>query len=178
MIIDLENPMISYAKKGIDFPYARMFETVFDDYIREYKNAKLEGLTDIDQAICLSRLVKKLYVNGVPSTEFFAEQRAMLSPSLTDCERAHAFVEIISQDLFAFYDMNKADIKGNMKVPDNIYYILKDNGERDFVTSPIPTKMQKMFSSKFKYLIDCYGVYEKLIEKLDSGDLSTKYVKE
>ncbi len=171
MVIDLSNPMIVYAREKVDFPYMRLFATVFEEYILEYKNARLEALTDPDQAICLSRLAKKLYVNGVPSTEFFAEERAQLAPDLTDAQRANEFMLIISRDLFANFDPNVKE-NGEMVKPRNIYYVLKENGEKDFVTTPEPTKMQKMFPSKNKEIIDYYALYENLIKQLDTGSLA------
>lgn len=175
MIIDLENPIITYAKKKVDFQYMRLFATVFENYILEYKNTRLDGLTDADKAICLSRIAKKLYVNGVPSTEFFAEYRTKLSPELSDCQRAYAFIGIIARDMFACFDPNMADENGEMVKPKNIYYVLSENGEKDFVTTPPPTKMQKMFGNKNKDVVDRYVTYLELIDKLNLGVLPNKF---
>ena len=73
MLINTDNPIIKYSEKGKPFPYDKLLFATIEPYILEFKNARLDKLTDEDAARCLARIFKKMQVNGVPVLEFFKD---------------------------------------------------------------------------------------------------------
>ena len=71
MLINTDNAIIKYSDKGKPFPYDKLLFATIEPYILEFKNARLDKLTDEDAARCLARIYKKMEVNGVPVLEFF-----------------------------------------------------------------------------------------------------------
>ena len=106
MIISLSNPIIAYSKKGDDFKYERLFIQTVRKYIIEHKNTEYDRLTDKDKSIVLARLIKNMYVNGVPVVEFFKEQIAEWSDK-DNFEKNKLVIEMISSEIFGCYDKNR-----------------------------------------------------------------------
>ena len=74
MNINTDNPIIKYSDIGKEFPYDKMFYSTVNDYIMEYKNARLDKLTDHDASVCLARIIRRMEVNGVPVQTYFKEE--------------------------------------------------------------------------------------------------------
>ena len=106
MIISNDLPVIKYAKRKIDFQYFRLFLTVTEPYIVEYKNVAFENLTEKDQSIALARIIKRMQVNGIAVTEFFKDYLAAINDRdnyIKNC----MFVEFMAREIFGCYDLNR-----------------------------------------------------------------------
>ena len=86
MLINTDNAIIKYSDKGKPFPYDKLLFATIEPYILEFKNARLDKLTDEDAARCLARIYKKMEVNGVPVLEFFKTELERPRPAHKDDE--------------------------------------------------------------------------------------------
>ena len=163
MTINVENPIISYSKKGTPFAYERLFFATIEPYILEFKNCRLDRLTEDDQARCLARIYKRMEVNGVPVLEFFKEDLDEWK-DLDQYHKTMNLAELIARDIFCCFDRNRDDENGDFCVTDRIYCIVdKDNrSKKDFIVleeyykgafgRKIPTEQTKYFNE----LMDFY----------------------
>jgi len=69
--INTDNPIIKFSGKGKPFQYDKLLYATLNEYILDYKNARLDKLTDQDASICLARIIRKMEVNDVPVQQFF-----------------------------------------------------------------------------------------------------------
>ena len=74
MEINTDNAIIKFSAKGKPFPYDKIFYETLNKYILEYKNARIDKLTDKDVSICLARIIRKMEVNDVPVQQFFKDE--------------------------------------------------------------------------------------------------------
>ena len=131
MLINTENPIIQFSEKGRPFPYDKLFFSTIEPYILEFKNARLDKLTDEDAARCLARIYKKMEVNGVPVLEFFKEDLDKWS-NLDPHTKTYNLAMLIAKDIFCCFDKNRYDENGEFDVVDRIYCIV-NNGEKDYI---------------------------------------------
>ena len=144
MTIDVENPIISYARKGSPFQYEKIFFTTIEPYILEFKNCRLDKLTEEDAARCLARIFKKMEVNSVPVLDFFKDVldkwKAVGSSQFTITSK---LASIIAHDIFCCFDKNLYDENGEFAVCDRIYCIVKD-GVKDYIICDSTVKEGKL----------------------------------
>lgn len=57
MKINTDNPIIKFSGKGKPFQYDKLLYATLNEYILDYKNARLDKLTDQDASICLARII-------------------------------------------------------------------------------------------------------------------------
>ena len=131
MLINTENPIIQFSEKGRPFPYDKLFFSTIEPYILEFKNARLDKLTDEDAARCLARIYKKREENGVPVLEFFKEDLDKWS-NLDQHTKTYNLAMLIAKDIFCCFDKNRYDENGEFDVVDRIYCIV-NNGEKDYI---------------------------------------------
>ncbi|MGN0634568.1 MAG: hypothetical protein ACI4JW_11960 [Oscillospiraceae bacterium] len=131
MLINTENPIIQFSEKGRPFPYDKLFFSTIEPYILEFKNARLDKLTDEDAARCLARIYKKMEVNGVPVLEFFKEDLDKWS-NLDQHTKTYNLAMLIAKDIFCCFDKNRYDENGEFDVVDRLYCIV-NNGEKDYI---------------------------------------------
>ncbi len=131
MIINVENPIIKYSDKGKPFQYDKLFYATIEPYILEFKNARLDKLTEEDAARCLARIFKKMEVNGVPVLEFFKDDLAKWN-GLDQYARTTRLAELMAKDIFCCFDKNRYDENEEFDVVDRIYCI-NNNGEKDYI---------------------------------------------
>lgn len=132
MNINTDNPIIKYSGKGKPFQYDKLFYATLNDYILEYKNARLEKLTDADASICLARIIRKMEVNDVPVQQFFKEELEEWS-KFSNYEKILRLCDLMARDMFCCFDKNRCDEYGNFEKVDRIYCVNND-GERDYIT--------------------------------------------
>ncbi|MBR4555469.1 MAG: hypothetical protein IKO27_07765 [Ruminococcus sp.] len=133
MLINVEHPIISYSDKGKPFQYEKLFYATVEPYILEFKNCRLDKLTDEDAARCLARIFNKMEVNSVPVTEFFkADIDKMKAAGKSQYEITTTLASMIAHDIFCCFDKNLYDENDEFAVCDRIYCIVKD-GEKDFI---------------------------------------------
>ena len=133
MIINVDNPVISYSDKGKPFQYDKIFYATVEPYILEFKNCRLDKLTEEDAARCLARIFKKMEVNGVPVLEFFkADLDKWKSQGQTQYQITTKLAELIAKDIFCCFDKNLYDENDEFAVCDRLYCIVKDN-EKDYI---------------------------------------------
>lgn len=132
MLINTENAIIQYSDKGKPFPYDKMFYATVEPYILEFKNVRLDKLTDDDVARCLARIFKRMEVNGVPVLEFFKNDLDKFRDQ-SQYGRATGLVDLIARDIFCCFDKNRYDEKGEFAVCDRIYSITDKDGKKDFI---------------------------------------------
>ncbi|MFT3951563.1 MAG: hypothetical protein QM689_06400 [Oscillospiraceae bacterium] len=164
MNINIENPLIRLAAKKQDFNYERLFTATFTDYIMEYKNTRYEDLIDKDKSIALARIIKKLEVNGVPVTEFFAEELEVWSEKFDNFGKNLQLVNLMARDMFCCFDPNLVDENGAFQRVRRIYAV-NNNGTRDYVAYQDAEK-RSLFGKKPKSAMHTY--FAELIE-LDQG---------
>ncbi|MBR1750188.1 MAG: hypothetical protein IJ740_04765 [Ruminococcus sp.] len=145
MNINTDNAIIKYSDKGKPFPYIKLFNETFEDYILEFKNVRLEKLTEEDAARCLARIFKKMEVNGVPVLEFFKEDLDGWS-NLDQYRKTQNLAELIAKDIFCCFDRNLDD-GDYFKRSDRLYSVVDENGNHDFVMYEEP-KSRKVFGKK------------------------------
>ncbi len=144
MTINVENPIISYSKKGTPFAYERLFFATIEPYILEFKNCRLDRLTEDDQARCLARIYKKMEVNGVPVLDFFkADLDRLKEQGKSQYFITTRLAEVIARDIFCCFDKNLYDDNEEFAVCDRIYCIVKD-GQRDFIICDNTVKEGKL----------------------------------
>lgn len=132
MNINTDNPIIKYSEEGKEFPYDKLFYATVNDYIMEYKNARLDKLTEKDQSICLARIIRKMEVNGVPVQTFFKEELDDWN-DVSNYTRVLRLCDMMARDIFCCFDKNRYDENGDFERVDRLYCINND-GERDFFT--------------------------------------------
>ncbi len=132
MRINIENPIISYSEKGKPFPYDKLLYATIEPYILEFKNVRLEKLTEEDQARCLARIFKKMQVNTVPVLEFFAKDLDKFRDQ-SQYGRTTGLAELIAKDIFCCFDKNRYDDKGEFAVCDRLYSITDKDGKPDYI---------------------------------------------
>ncbi|MCD7742355.1 MAG: hypothetical protein LUI06_09145 [Ruminococcus sp.] len=132
MIINTDNPIIKYSDKGKPFPYDKLFFATIEPYILEFKNARLEKLTEDDAARCLARIYKRMEVNGVSVLSFFKEDLDKWI-NLDQYHRTMNLANLIARDIFCCYDKNRYDENGEFDVCDRIYCIVSKTGEKDYI---------------------------------------------
>ena len=145
MNINTDNAIIKYSDKGKPFPYIKLFNETFEQYILEFKNVRLEKLTEEDAARCLARIFKKMEVNGVPVLEFFKEDLDGWA-NLDQYRKTQNLAELIAKDIFCCFDRNLDD-GDHFKRSNRLYCVVKDNGEKDFVMYEEP-KGRGLFGKK------------------------------
>ena len=145
MNINTDNAISKYSDKGKPFPYIKLFNETFEDYILDFKNVRLEKLTEEDAARCLARIFKKMEVNGVPVLEFFKEDLDRWA-DLDQYHKTQNLAELIAKDIFCCFDRNLDD-GDHFKRSDRLYSVVNENGEHDFVMYEEP-KSRKVFGKK------------------------------
>ncbi|MBR6045003.1 MAG: hypothetical protein IKP47_05140 [Ruminococcus sp.] len=148
MIINVDNPIISYADKGKPFQYEKIFYSTIEPYILEFKNCRLDKLTEDDAARCLARIFKKMEVNGVPVLDFFKEDLDKWKDAgNSQYEITSKLASLIAHDIFCCFDKNLYDENDEFAVCDRIYCINKE-GERDYIICESTVKEGKLSRKK------------------------------
>ena len=145
MNINTENAIIKYSDKGKPFPYLKLFNETVESYILDYKNVRLEKLTEEDAARCYARIFKKMEVNGVPVLTFFKEDLDRWA-DLDQYHKTQNLAELVSKDIFCCFDRNLDD-GDHFRRSDRLYCIVKEGGERDFIMYEEP-KAKGLFGKK------------------------------
>lgn len=144
MTINVENPIITYSKKGTPFQYERLFFTTIEPYILEFKNCRLDKLTEEDAARCLARIFKKMEVNGVPVLDFFkADIDSWKQAGNSQFTITSKLASLVAHDIFCCFDKNLYDENGEFAVCDRIYCIVKD-GSKDYIICDSTVKDGKL----------------------------------
>lgn len=164
MNINTDNAIIKYSDKGKPFPYVKLFNETLESYILEFKNVRLDKLTEEDAARCLARIFKKMQVNGVPVLEFFKEDLDNWA-NLSQYNKTQNLSELIAKDIFCCFDRN-LDEGEHFKRSNRLYCIVKENGEHDFIMYE-ETKGKGLFGKKSgpftpvaKYFSDLRNQYD------------------
>lgn len=131
MEINTDNAIIKFSAKGKPFPYDKIFYETVNKYIMEYKNARLDKLTEKDASICLARIIRKMEVNDVPVQQFFKEELDSWS-NLSNYQRVMNLIELMAKDIFGCFDKNMDLPDGSFRRVDRIYCVNND-GERDYI---------------------------------------------
>ena len=168
MNINTENAIIKYSDKGKPFPYVKLFNETFESYILDFKNVRLEKLTEEDAARCLARIFKKMEVNGVPVLEFFKEELAAWA-DLDQYHKTQNLAELIAKDIFCCFDRN-CDEGDHFKRVERLYCVVKENGERDFVMYE-EQKGRGLFGKKAGEYTPVAEYFKDLKNKLDADFL-------
>ena len=148
MIINVENPIITYSDKGKPFQYEKLFYATVEPYILEFKNCRLDKLTDEDVARCLARIFKKMEVNGVPVLDFFKEDLdKWKEQGQSQYEITTKLVSLVAHDIFCCFDKNLYDENDEFAVCDRLYCIVKD-GVKDFIYCDSTVKEGKLSRKK------------------------------
>ena len=142
MEINTDNAIIKFSSKGKPFPYDKIFYETVNKYIMEYKNARLDKLTEKDASICLARIIRKMEVNDVPVQQFFKEELDSWT-NLSNYQRVNNLIELMAKDIFGCFDKNRDLPNGNFCRVDRIYCVNND-GERDYIVCNA-TEKQGMF---------------------------------
>jgi hypothetical protein len=132
----------------------------------EYKNARLDKLTDKDASICLARIIRKMEVNDVPVQTFFSEELE----SWSDCSNYSKILrlcDLMSRDMFCCFDKNRYDEYGNFAKVDRIYCVNND-GVRDYITLE---EYEKAGLFKKKVLTPESLYFKDLMERNERGEL-------
>ena len=145
MNINTENAIIKYSDKGKPFPYLKLFNETIEEYILDFKNVRIEKLTEEDAARCYARIFKKMEVNGVPVLTFFKEDLDKWA-DLDQYHKTQNLAELIAKDIFCCFDRNLDD-GDHFKRSERLYYIVKDNGEHDYIMYEEP-KAKGLFGKK------------------------------
>ncbi|CDA72573.1 conserved domain protein [Ruminococcus sp. CAG:579] len=153
MLINTDNAIIKYSDKGKPFPYDKLLFATIEPYILEFKNARLDKLTDEDAARCLARIYKKMEVNGVPVLEFFKTELDSWK-DLDQHTKTMNLANLIARDIFCCFDKNRYDENDEFAVCDRIYSIKNKDGENDFIYAEEHVKgklLKKQLSEESKY---------------------------
>ncbi|MBR7007555.1 MAG: hypothetical protein IKH90_02865 [Ruminococcus sp.] len=168
MEINTDNAIIKFSSKGKPFPYDKLFYETVNKYILEYKNARLDKLTEKDASICLARIIRKMEVNDVPVQQFFKEELDSWSED-TNYQRVLKLVDLMAKDMFCCFDKNRNYANGDFCRTDRIYCVNND-GERDYI---VCNDMEK--AGMFKKVPTPYTLYfNDLMEKNKRGLLPKK----
>ena len=161
MNINTDNPIIKYSDVGKVFPYDKLFYATVNDYILEYKNARLDKLTDHDASVCLARIIRRMEVNGVPVQQFFKEELDAWT-DVANYTRVLRLCDLMARDIFCCFDKNRYDDDGNFtKV--NRFYCVNTDGNRDFFTLDEKVKsglFKKKRSPESEYFMDLQKRYD------------------
>jgi len=130
--INTDNAIIKFSDVGKNFPYDKLFYATLNKYILEYKNARLDKLTDHDASVCLARIIRKMEVNDVPVQQFFKKELDEWS-DVSNYTRVLRLCDLMARDIFCCFDKNRYDENGNFARVDRIYCVNND-GERDYIT--------------------------------------------
>lgn len=169
MNIDTENAIIKYSDKGKPFPYEKLFFSTIEPYILEFKNARLEKLTEEDAARCLARIFNRMEVNGVPVTQFFKQELDEWD-SLGQYKKAMNLANLIARDIFCCFDKNRCDENGDFAVCDRLYCIVdKETRKKDFIF------LEEYYRGTFgrKTLTEEAKYFKELRDFYDRGKLPT-----
>ncbi len=142
MEINTDNAIIKFSEKGKPFPYDKIFYETANKYILEYKNARIDKLTEKDASICLARIIRKMEVNGVPVQQFFKDDLDSWT-NLPNEKRVNNLIELMAKDIFCCFDKNRDLPNGDFCRVDRLYCVNND-GERDYFVCNSTTK-QGMF---------------------------------
>lgn len=142
MEINTDNAIIKFSAKGKPFPYDKIFYETLNKYILEYKNARIDKLTDKDVSICLARIIRKMEVNDVPVQQFFKEELDSWS-DLSNYQRVMNLMDLMAKDIFGCFDKNMDNPDGSFRRVDRIYCVNND-GDRDYIVCN-STEKQGMF---------------------------------
>ena len=148
MFIDTENAIIKYSDKGKPFPYDKLLFATIEPYIIEFKNCRLEKLTEEDQARCLARIYKRMEVNGVPVLDFFKQDLEEWK-DLDQYNKTMNLANLIARDIFCCFDRNRDDENGDFCVTD---FIVLEEYYKGAFGRKIPTEETKYFNE----LMDFY----------------------
>lgn len=161
MNINTDNAIIKYSMEGKEFPYDKLFYATVNDYILEYKNARLDKLTDKDASVALARIIRKMEVNGVPVQQFFKEELDAWS-DVSNYTRVLRLCDLMARDIFCCFDKNRYDDEGNFATVDRLYCVNND-GVRDFFTLDEVVKVglfKKVRTPESEYFKDLERRYE------------------
>ena len=122
MKINTDNPIIKFSGKGKPFQYDKLLYATLNEYILDYKNARLDKLTDQDASICLARIIRKMEVNDVPVQQFFHEELEKWSEH-TNYEKILRLCELMAKDIFGCFDKNRDDGNGGFYKTDRLYCV-------------------------------------------------------
>lgn len=167
MNINTDNPIIKFSEAGKNFPYDKLFYATLNDYILEYKNARLDKLTDQDASICLARIIRKMEVNNVPVQQFFKEELDAWS-DVSNYTRVLRLCDLMARDMFCCFDKNRYDDDGNFARVDRLYCVNND-GERDYITLEEYEK-----KGLFKKVLTPESEYFKELERKNAAGLLPK----
>lgn len=142
MEINTDNAIIKFSSKGKPFPYDKIFYETVNKYILEYKNARIDKLTEKDASICLARIIRKMEVNDVPVQQFFKEELDSWT-NLSNEKRVNNLIELMAKDIFGCFDKNMDNPDGSFRRVDRLYCVNND-GERDYFICN-STEKQGMF---------------------------------
>lgn len=161
MNINTDNAIIKFSEAGKEFPYDKMFYATVNDYIMEYKNARLDKLTDNDASVCLARIIRRMEVNGVPVQQFFKEELDSWS-DVSNYTRVLRLCDLMARDIFCCFDRNRDDENGDFARVDRLYCVNTD-GNRDFFTLDQYCKsglFKKVRTPRSEYFKDLERRYE------------------
>lgn len=173
MIINSDCAFIKFAKAGVDFQYLKLFLQTVEPYILEYKNVEYDKLTDKDKSIVLARIIKSMYVNGHPVTEFF---RSTIDKweGKDNFEKNQLFVEFMAKEIFGCYDKSRNEHNSFYKSP-YLFYIEKSTGGKDYFepkkVSGLELKLNKI-KGKSSLESEWYEYYLKLRNDEKRGTLA------
>lgn len=167
MNINTDNPIIKFSEAGKHFPYDKLFYSTLNKYILEYKNARLDKLTDHDASVCLARIIRKMEVNDVPVQQFFKEELDSWS-DVSNYTRVLRLCDLMARDMFCCFDKNRYDEDGNFARVDRLYCVNND-GERDYITLEEYTK-----AGLFKKVLTPESEYFKELERKNAMGLLPK----
>lgn len=165
MIINTDNPIIKFSGKGKPFQYDKLFYATLNDYILEYKNARLDKLTEQDASICLARIIRKMEVNNVPVQQFFHEELDKWG-ELSNYDKILRLCDLMARDMFGCFDKNRDDGNGGFYKTDRLYCVNND-GERDYIVCE--DYERKGLFKKDPTPVTEY--FQKLMEKNKRGEL-------
>lgn len=148
MTINVDNPIIKYARRGTPFQYEKLFYSTMEPFILEFKNATLDKLTEEDAARCLVRVFRKMEVNDVPVLDFFkADLDKMKAQGKSQYQITTTLASTIAQDIFCCFDPNRYDENHEFAVCDRLYCMVKD-GVRDYIICDSTVKEGKLARKK------------------------------
>lgn len=168
MLINKEDPIISYSRKGVEFQYEKILLKTLSKYIKEYKNCSFDRLTEKDQSIALARIIKKMECNGVPVLEFFQKELTSWD-GLENSQRIANLLEIVTVDIFSCFDKNKETEESFWK--GSRIYCINNDGEKDYIAYRDPKK-RGLFSRK-KEKSEHHKYFADLIQRSEAGELAT-----
>ena len=76
MKINTDNPIIKFSGKGKPFQYDKLLYATLNEYILDYKNARLDKLTDQDASICLARIIRTYQYTDFGETTIHGDDQA------------------------------------------------------------------------------------------------------